>query len=115
MADPPSVKPKWEVITGFIDDMKKLPEFQDFTISYSEATSILPLDYLDHGIDLNDQGQLYSFVYGVLLPVRMLVQNFKDDELSLNEVLNAYLAFSGVLSSLKQYLPSEYFARYYEE
>ncbi|MBA3678882.1 hypothetical protein H0W80_01635 [Candidatus Saccharibacteria bacterium] len=108
-------EPPWRLITDFIDRIKELSEFRNFSLFDAEVTSVRSLDFFDEGVDLDNPYQLYSFTKGAMEPLRMMISSLQSGDLGFLEVMQAGVAFEAVLSSLKYYLPPEHFARYYSE
>lgn len=109
------VEPKWSIVTGFIDVLKRQEPFAGFSLIDGVAISIMPLDYLDDGVDLYDQQQLFAMVYGAMMPLRGMLELYAEGDLPFEPIAIAYSAFRATLSSLKTYLPPGYFAPYYDQ
>jgi len=80
-------EPPWGLITDFIDRIKDLPEFRNFSLFDAEVTSVRSLDFFDEGVDLDNPYQLYSFAKGAMEPLRMMIPSMQSGDLGFLEVI----------------------------
>lgn len=106
-------EPNWQIVTQFLDQLRAMPELGEIGIARQYVALVRTLDFMDEGVELSDPEQLFGFVFGTMEPARMMMASYRAGNIPLYELRVALNPFLSVLSSLINYLPEQYFSKYY--